>query len=199
MSTGGWMLFDNTWWNGTLADAEGRNPRLCAPQTQARRRQAHTVALPVGDGLTVRQKSIALGRGAQRTAGHLVGSFLKQDGTVHLQSALVDELLGLHSIGALQPHDDGHIDGTHVLVSIHDTLRHAVATNNAAKNVDQMAFTAGSRKDHAECLFDALCVRRSTNVQEVRGLSAAELDDVHRGHGQSSAVDHAPTLPSSLT
>ena len=40
MSKGGWMLFDNTWWNGTLADAVGPKPEGSAHlKCKAGRRQ----------------------------------------------------------------------------------------------------------------------------------------------------------------
>ena len=50
----GWMLFDNTWWDGTLETAQGPkagalralNERLAGDPT------LHTMALPIGDGLT---------------------------------------------------------------------------------------------------------------------------------------------------
>ena len=46
MSKGGWMLFDNTWWNGTLADAVGPKPEALRtlnagwPRQQAQHRRA---------------------------------------------------------------------------------------------------------------------------------------------------------------
>ena len=54
MAPRGWMLFDNTWWDGTLETAEGPkagalralNKRLAGDPT------LHTMALPIGDGLT---------------------------------------------------------------------------------------------------------------------------------------------------
>ena len=61
MSPGGWMLFDNTWWNGTLGSATGDkadalrelNARL------TRDPKLSTTILPVGDGLSaVRTSSL---------------------------------------------------------------------------------------------------------------------------------------------
>lgn len=59
MSEGGWMLFDNTWWNGTLTAAKGPKPdALRALNARlAEDSRFHTVVLPVGDGLTVVRKA----------------------------------------------------------------------------------------------------------------------------------------------
>lgn len=59
MSKGGWMLFDNTWWNGTLADAVGPKPEALRILNArlADDKRLNTVALPVGDGLTVVRKA----------------------------------------------------------------------------------------------------------------------------------------------
>ena len=58
LSKEGWMLFDNTWWDGTLARAKGPkadalnalNARLASDD------RLQTVVLPVGDGLTAVRK-----------------------------------------------------------------------------------------------------------------------------------------------
>lgn len=62
MADDGWMLFDNTWWNGTL---EGRDAAT-GPKPDALRALNHrlrndaslnAVVLPIGDGLTVVNKA----------------------------------------------------------------------------------------------------------------------------------------------
>jgi len=68
MSNGGWMLFDNTWWNGTLSDATGAKPdalrelnaRLLSDSTLT------TTVLPIGDGLSAVRVSHHEGRAKQR-------------------------------------------------------------------------------------------------------------------------------------
>jgi predicted O-methyltransferase YrrM len=54
MSNRGWILFDNTWWNGTLAEATG--PKPDALRELNGRLQSDpgliTTILPVGDGLS---------------------------------------------------------------------------------------------------------------------------------------------------
>lgn len=58
MAEGGWILFDNTWWGGTLDEAEGPKPdALRALNTRlAEDDRLHAVVLPVGDGLTAVQQ-----------------------------------------------------------------------------------------------------------------------------------------------
>lgn len=62
MAEGGWMLFDNTWWSGTLWGANaatGTKPdALRALHTRLREDASlRAVTLPVGDGLTAVQKA----------------------------------------------------------------------------------------------------------------------------------------------
>lgn len=58
LSTDGWMLFDNTWWDGTLGQAKG--PKADALNALNARLESddrlQTVVLPVGDGLTAVRK-----------------------------------------------------------------------------------------------------------------------------------------------
>ena len=57
MAIGGWILFDNTWWSGTLPEAEGPKPdALRALNTRLQSDpQLLTAVLPVGDGLSIAQ------------------------------------------------------------------------------------------------------------------------------------------------
>ena len=62
LSDGGWMLFDNTWWGGTLDGPNAATgPKPVALRTLNERLRAdttlETVVLPVGDGLTAVRKS----------------------------------------------------------------------------------------------------------------------------------------------
>lgn len=60
MARGGWIVFDNTWWNGTLDGPDAAaGPKADALRTLNERLRSDnrlsTVILPVGDGLTVVQ------------------------------------------------------------------------------------------------------------------------------------------------
>lgn len=62
LSDGGWMVFDNTWWNGTLDGPEAATgAKADALRALNERLRADTaldaVVLPVGDGLTLVQKT----------------------------------------------------------------------------------------------------------------------------------------------
>ena len=62
LSDGGWMLFDNTWWGGTLDGSDaatGPKPDALRALNERLRTDAtlETVVLPVGDGLTAVRKS----------------------------------------------------------------------------------------------------------------------------------------------
>ena len=62
LSKGGWMLFDNTWWSGTLEGPEaatGPKPDALRALNERLRMDAtlETVVLPVGDGLTMVRKA----------------------------------------------------------------------------------------------------------------------------------------------
>ena len=59
MASGGWMLFDNTWWGGTLEEAQGPKPRALRALNARLAEDAtlHSVVLPVGDGVTVVRKA----------------------------------------------------------------------------------------------------------------------------------------------
>ena len=59
LSPAGWMLFDNTWWDGTLEEATGAKAEALNA-LNARVQQdpkLHAVVLPVGDGLTAVRKA----------------------------------------------------------------------------------------------------------------------------------------------
>lgn len=59
MAEGGWLVFDNTWWGGSLETAEG--PKAASLRALNQRLQhddaLSTVILPVGDGLSVVRKA----------------------------------------------------------------------------------------------------------------------------------------------
>ena len=52
----------------------------------------------------------------------------------------------------------------------------------------------GVTSDDFESFFHLVGSGATTNVEEVGGAAAMELDDVHGGHGEAGAVDHAPNV-----
>src|SRR5690606_21090864 len=101
------------------------------------------------------------------------------------------QFLGLLGVGALQAHGNGHLDLADVHVGIHNALGHAVAAHDTAEDVHQDGFHAGVLQDDAEGLLHAGRIGGAAHIEEVGGLPAAELDDVHGGHGQPGTVHHA--------
>ncbi len=63
--------------------------------------------------------------------------------------------------------------------------------HDAAEDVDQDALHVGVGGDDLEGRGDLLPWSAAADVEEVGRLVAVELDDVHGGHGQARAVDHA--------
>ena len=59
------------------------------------------------------------------------------------------------------------------------------------KMLTRMALTFGSLEDQAHRRRDLVRLGAAADVEEVGGLAAGALDQVHRGHGQTGAVDHA--------
>ena len=57
-----------------------------------------------------------------------------------------------------------------------------------------MPFTLGSTGDDLERLGDLFLGRPAAHVEKVGRFRAVELDDVHGGHGEARAVDHAADL-----
>ena len=59
------------------------------------------------------------------------------------------------------------------------------------KMLTRMARTDGSDEDQAHRGRDLVGASPTADVQEVGRLAAGPLDEVHGGHGQAGAVDHA--------
>ena len=72
-----------------------------------------------------------------------------------------------------------------------DALGDHVAAHDAAEDVDQDAAHVGVREDDFEGLGHPLAGGAAADIEEVGGLRAVQLDDVHGRHGESRAVDHA--------
>ena len=91
-------------------------------------------------------------------------------------------------IRALQSSHDGRPQ-VHALDDTDQSLSNGVTSDDTAKDVDEDGCDFGVAGDEVEGLFDGLRSGSSANVEEVGGLAAVELDDVHCGHGETSPVD----------
>ncbi len=72
-----------------------------------------------------------------------------------------------------------------------DAFGDQVAAHDAAEDVDQHGFDIVVAEDELERFGDPLGGGSAADVEEVGRLAAGEFDDVHGGHGQPGAVDHA--------
>ena len=72
-----------------------------------------------------------------------------------------------------------------------DALGDDVAAHDAAEDVDEDALHGRIAEDDLERRGDLLLRGAAADVEEIGGLAAFELDDVHRRHGEAGAVDHA--------
>ena len=69
--------------------------------------------------------------------------------------------------------------------------RHLVAAGDAAEDVDQDRVDLRVGQDDPHRRRDLVGPRPAADVEEVGRLAAGPLDEVHRGHRQARAVDHA--------
>ena len=118
---------------------------------------------------------------------------------MYLEARFVDQLFAFHGVGPLEPDDDRDVDFPDVLVGIHHPLRYPVATDDTPENVDQDRLDGRILQDDPESLLYTLGIGRTADVEEVGGITARKLDDVHRGHGKSSPFTIQPTFPFNLT
>ena len=72
-----------------------------------------------------------------------------------------------------------------------DAFGDDVAAHDAAEDIDQDALHVRIAEDDLEGRRDLLLGGAAADIEEVGGLAAVELDDVHGGHGEAGAVDHA--------
>jgi len=93
-------------------------------------------------------------------------------------------------VGAFEADDEGdaEFDG---LGGVDDALGDDVAFHDAAEDVDEDGLDFGVGAEDAEGFADLFFFGAAADVEEVGGVSAALFDDVHGGHGEAGAVDHA--------
>jgi len=123
----------------------------------------------------------------------LLGSALQIINGENLHARLVDDLVGLLHVGALQTGDDGDLE-VEVLDSVDQTGGDGVAPYDTTKDVDEDGSHLLVAGDELKGLLDGGGGGTSTDVEEVGGLAAVELDDVHGGHGETGAVDKAANV-----
>ena len=86
---------------------------------------------------------------------------------------------------------DNRCPQVHTLHHANQSLRNSVAPHNPSKDIHKNGCDFRVRGDEVEGLLDGLGGGAAADVEEVCGLAAVELDDVHGGHGEAGAVDEA--------
>src|SRR5919112_5206882 len=125
-----------------------------------------------------------------RERDDLLGGVLHavRDGEVHARLAY--QAPALFDVRPFEADDDGDLDADG-LRGLDDAARDHVRADDAAEDVYQHGAHVRVGEQDAEGSLDALLRGAAAHVEEVGGLAARELDDVHRRHREAGAVHHA--------
>jgi hypothetical protein len=96
-------------------------------------------------------------------------------------------------VGTLQTGNDGSLE-VHLLDDLDQTLGNSVAADDTTEDVDEDGSDLGVGGDQVESLANGLRGGTASNVEEVGGGAAVQLDDVHGGHGKTGTVDEAADI-----
>lgn len=107
-----------------------------------------------------------------------------------LHAGVVDQSVGLLHVGTLQTSNDGNLEVKR-LDGVDETVGNSIASHDTAEDVDEDGSDLGVAGDQFEGLLNGGRGSTTADVEEVGGLAAVQLDDVHRRHGQTGTVDQA--------
>ena len=96
-------------------------------------------------------------------------------------------------VGTLQTSNNRSLE-VHALNNLDKTLGNSVATDDTTKDVNEDSSDLGVGSDEVESLANSLGCGTASNVEEVSGRTAVQLDDVHGGHGKTGTVDKAANI-----
>lgn len=103
----------------------------------------------------------------------------------------VEELL-LAEVGLVSGKSDDEGDSElDELGGLDDAFSDQLAGEDTAEDVDEDGFDLGVGVENFEGSLDLVDVGTTTDVEEVSGGAAVELNDVHGAHGEASTVDKA--------
>jgi len=103
------------------------------------------------------------------------------------------ELVSSLHVGTLQPSNNRSLE-VHLVDNLDETLGNSVATDDTTEDVDEDGSNLGVAGDQVERLPDSLGCSTATNVEEVSGRTAVQLDNVHGSHGETGTVDEAANV-----
>src|SRR5229473_1065411 len=121
-----------------------------------------------------------------RSVGEIVGG---DDGEARFGEDLLAEI----DVGAFQANDQRHVQAD-LARRRDDALGDDVAAHDAPEDVDQDALDIGIGEDELEGGGHPLLGGAAADIEEVGGIAAIKLDDVHRRHGEAGAIDHAADI-----
>jgi hypothetical protein len=96
-------------------------------------------------------------------------------------------------VGSLQSRNDGCLE-VHLLNDLDQTLCNSITSHDTTEDVDEDGSDLGVACDEVESLANSLGCGTASNVQEVGGRTAVQLDNVHGGHGETGTVDEAANV-----
>ena len=96
----------------------------------------------------------------------------------------------LDHVRTFETYDNRHPDPD-FLHSADNALRDQITTHDSAEDIDQDRLDVVIGEDQFECRSNPFAGCSAANIQKVGRLTAVQLDQVHRGHGQTGAIDHA--------
>lgn len=105
-----------------------------------------------------------------------------------LEVRVVDDLVSLVDVGALETSDDGDLE-VQSLDSVDETSSNVITSDDTAEDVDEDGRDLGVAGDELKRLFNGSRSSTTTDIQEVGGLTTVQLDDIHSSHGETSTVD----------
>lgn len=101
--------------------------------------------------------------------------------------------MSLLHVGTLETGNDGSAE-THLLNNVDQTLGDGVTADDTTEDVDEDGRDLGVAGDELESALDGSGSSTTTDVKEVGGGTAVQLDDIHGGHGKTSTVDQAANV-----
>lgn len=108
-----------------------------------------------------------------------------------------DHLLGDVGVGALQAQNHRLVERV-LLVGADDGGGEVVASEDSTEDVHKDSFDLGVVVEELEGLGQCITLCTTTDIKEVSRLTTVELDDIHGGHGETSAVDEAADVTSDV-
>ena len=101
--------------------------------------------------------------------------------------------MSLLHVGTLETGDDRSAQ-THLLHNVDQTLSDGVTADDTTEDVDEDGGDLGVAGDQLKGALDSGGGSTTTDVKEVGGAAAVQLDDIHGGHGKTGTVDQAANV-----